>query len=222
MGSSLCRAMFHRPGFDPLERRLPARERDELALHPVDVVDLRDRAPHLDRIRVEADHVGAVEEGRIDLLPVRRRRGPLREVIREREEGDAPRPLRLGQLARVPHGDVRLVGVMPADLAGTGDPGGLRIDGRHRASGEAVELLVRVGAAHAEEEVDAGSDRRGVVRGALAPDHARKDRVAVQAQGRGALDRWSSGREGARGWWRAGGHAGRERRRKHERRSTAR
>ncbi len=121
------------------------------------------------------------------------------ELVGEREEGDAAGDLRrYGHLRRKPDRDVRLVRQVPADLAGTGDAGRLRVDRRHGAALEAVELLVRSRTADAEEEVDARAERGRVVRRALAPDHSREDRVAVDAERGRALDRGRSGRERAR------------------------
>ena len=133
-----------------------------------------------------------------------------------------PGAFRPRQLAGVADRHVGLVLEVPADDARAGDARCLRVDGGDRATAEAGELLVRVGALDAEEEVDAGADGRRVVRRALAPDHAREDRVAVDAERRRALDGRRSGRERAR----AGRSrltrrdAGRKRRREDERRAA--
>ena len=67
-------------------------------------------------------------------------------------------------------------------MAGPEIPGVLASTVDMARAGETVELLVRPGAAHAEEEVDACTDRRRVVRRTLAPDHAWEDGVAVHAE----------------------------------------
>ena len=73
-------------------------------------------------------------------------------------------------------------------MAGARDPGRSGVDGRHGATGEPVELLGGIGTADAEKEVDAGADRRRVVRRTLPPDHPREDRVAVDPERGRALD----------------------------------
>src|SRR4029079_15698542 len=162
-------AMLHRACLDPLEGRLAAGQRDDLALHPVDVVDLLDVAPALDRIRVEADNVGAREELVVDLASSVGRRRALREVVGHRQERHAPLALRAGKVRRYANGHVRFVREVPADEARSGDAGGLRVYGRHRLAREAVELLGGIRAVDADEEVDPGIERRRVVRRALAP-----------------------------------------------------
>ncbi len=190
--------MLHRPGLDPLECRLAARERDQLTLHPEDVVDLVERAAHLDRIGVEADDVGAREEAGVDVSAVGSGRGAGREVVGQSQERDLAVLLRRREFLGIPDRDVGLVRKMPADASRAADPRRRRVDGGHRASGEPGQLLLFVVAADAEEEVDAGGDARRVVGGALAPDHAREDRSAVDAERRRGLDSRSSGRDRAR------------------------
>ena len=179
-------AELHPPHLDPLVGRTRAGERSELALRLVDGGEPVAPAPDLERVEIEADHVGASDELRIDATARRDACRAAVDVPAEREERDALRllPRRMeGQRLRGPV-QVGFVRVVPADRAATvRDVLVDRGNRGHRARPKRVELHPRRAAAAPHVEVDAGVQALRVRPVALAVHHAREERLPVDVQG---------------------------------------